>query len=159
MDRPEDDLYTKTATQHNLEHIARYYHYETVYINGLPDTTLDHIRIGALQTAARTSFRQKPSKYLQVPDNSSDPPNSLEDEYTQSSISITKKRSPTSSHPPSSKRIRSNPQPPYVLNLSYNRVHRRVVMQDAGKPLMSAGISRTPNKIISPGKITPPKTQ
>ena len=61
-ERPEEGLLIEEATNGGVENIARYYHHETVRVNGEIDDTLGNVRRGMMEACGRTSFRQKAVK-------------------------------------------------------------------------------------------------
>ena len=128
----EGDL-LREATEAGVEHIARYYHHETVQVGGKDDDVITNVRRSQMKSCGRTSFRQRQPSKPEV----SDPDASARILAGRiESQSISRKRSSSSIKNPSPpKRSRSSQQSGNEDVVLHNRVHRRVVTRDAGKPI------------------------
>ncbi|KAL2056600.1 hypothetical protein ABVK25_002994 [Lepraria finkii] len=57
--RPEEGDLIKEATDEGVRNIARYYHHETVQVEGENDDTIQNVRRGLMETCGRTRFKQR----------------------------------------------------------------------------------------------------
>ena len=127
---PERDVegeWLKKATEKEVVNVARYYHHTTVCIGGKDDDICNNVRKG-LDITTATNFKLQ-SLIM--------PPSALQ---SRSLATASRKRSSncTKSAPPS-KRICSSSQTKDRGNPAlWNRVHRRVVVCDYGKPIYRA---------------------
>ena len=58
-ERPEEGELIKEATDKGARNIARYYHHETVQVDGKNDDTIENVRRGLMKTCGRTRFKQR----------------------------------------------------------------------------------------------------
>ncbi|KAK7417667.1 hypothetical protein QQZ08_011553 [Neonectria magnoliae] len=127
----EGDLLCE-ATAKGVVNIARYYHHETVQIHGTDDDIRSNVR-GGLDVTRAANYRPERSM----------PPSSTTAGAPRKGRSISaasKKRS--SSHtgaplPPSKRSCSASPTKA-DSNALPNRVHRRVILRDYGKPIYKA---------------------
>jgi len=126
-ERQEEGEMIREATEKNVVNVARYYYHETVSVGNQDDDVQSNVR-------KSLDISKGKMKRLEVLAKKN-----------QNSITITftngKKRSSSNIDEPvrSSKRPRSSLSPPLPLK---NRVHRRVIVCDYGKPIYKAS-SRT----------------
>ncbi|KAI1910566.1 hypothetical protein LOZ12_004500 [Ophidiomyces ophidiicola] len=123
-EREEEGELLRGATEKGVVNVARYYHHETVRVQGRGNDICNSVRRGLDITTA--------SNYTQA---GSRPPLSRSGSCKgESSQAASRKRSSTCVEPllPPSKRQQSQ-SPPIP-----NRVHRRVIVQDYGKPICMA---------------------
>lgn len=139
-ERPEEGELIKEATDKGARNIARYYHHETVQVGGKHDDTIENVRKGLMKTWGRTRFKQRP---LYEPEVSASAPETLGKAVAgrTQSRSLPRKRSSTTAQmtpPASSKRSCSSFESWNSGSTIHNRVHRRVITLDFGKPLYEA---------------------
>ncbi len=160
-ERPEEGELIKEATSKGVQNIARYYHHETVRIDGKNDDTIGNVRGGLMKTCGRTMFRQKsfnkPEAQIseslektiasrsQSRNQSPSPSRSQSRKQSprqspNQSRSNSRKRSSDSAPmaPPMTKRSCSSFRSPISMKTSHNRVHRRVITRDPGRPIYKA---------------------
>ena len=136
VERPEEGKLIKEATETGVKHIARYYHHETVQIGGKDDDVLTNVRRDRMKTCGRTSFRQRQSDkpYVSDPDASG----KILAGRLESQSSSRKRSSSSIKNPSPTKRSRSSQQSKDEDVTLHNRIHRRVVTRDSGKPIENA---------------------
>ena len=144
-ERPEGEKLIKEATDKGVRNIARYYHHETVQIDGTDDDTMLNVRGGLMKSYTRTTSRQKGSSKPEAQPSESleKTPASQSQGRTQSrnqSRSDARKRSPDSVQmaPPLTKRSCSTLRSMASAMHSHNRVHRRVITRNPGRPIYEA---------------------
>lgn len=142
VERPEEGELIKEATDKGVRNVARYYHHETVQVDGKNDDTIENVRRGLMKTCSRTRFKQRS---FNEPDASvSEPPGKSVAGRSQSqsqSHSLSRKRSSSAAQiaPPASlKRSCSSFESRNSGSPVHNRVHRRVITRDPGKPIYNA---------------------
>lgn len=111
----EEGKLLREATEKGVSNIARYYHHETVQVGGKEDDVQYNVRKGLNITEA-TNFKSEISKTGK--------------NRGQSSITNRKRSSSKRPCPSSSARLGQNILP--------NRIHRRVIIRDYGKPIYHA---------------------
>ncbi|KKZ63527.1 hypothetical protein EMCG_02152 [[Emmonsia] crescens] len=123
-ERDEEGELLREATEKGVVNVARYYYHETIQVGGKDDDIRDGVRRGLDITTA--------SNYN--PTGSRPPLSRSGSRKEKSSRAASRKRSSTCVEPslPPNKRTQSHPPSPP------NRVHRRVVVQDYGKPIYKA---------------------
>ena len=147
-ERAEEGELIKEATDKGARNIARYYHHETVQVNGKNDDTIDNVRRGSMKTFVRTRFRQRPLNESDASASASDSPRKTIAGRTQSP-SLSRKRSSSTAQmaPPASfKRSCSSFESWNSGSPIHNRVHRRVITRDFGKPIYEAS---SPSALIT----------
>ncbi|KAF3492096.1 uncharacterized protein GIQ15_01613 [Arthroderma uncinatum] len=122
-ERDEEGELLREATEKGVVNVARHYHHETVQVGGRDDDIRDGARKGFDITTAN-NYKQAGSR----------PPLSRSGSRKGSSRAASRKRSSTCVEPslPPSKRTQSHPPS------TPNRVHRRVIVRDYGKPIYRA---------------------
>ena len=142
-DRPEEGELIKEATDKGARNIARYYHHETVRVDGKDDNTIENIRRGSMKIFFRTRFRQRPLNKSDVSVSASESPGKAIVSQSKNP-SLSQKRSSNAAEtapPPSSKRSCSSLESFNPGSPIHNRVHRRVITRDCGKTLYEASSS------------------
>ncbi|KAM5434484.1 hypothetical protein McanMca71_006261 [Microsporum canis] len=135
-ERDEEGELLREVTEKGVINVARYYHHETVQVGGRDDDVCNGVRKG-LDITTASNYMTASSRR---PENVS---RSSSRTGKKSSRTTSRKRSSTNVEPslPPSKRTQS--RPPYTSpSLSTpppsNRIHRRVIIQDYGKPIYEA---------------------
>ena len=139
-DRPEEGELIKEATDKGVKNIARYYHHETVQVDGKNDDTIENVRKGLMRTCRRTKFKQRSSN---EPNASVSGPlgKSVEGRSQSQSHSLSRKRSSSTAQmapPLNFKRSCSSFESRNPVSPTHNRVHRRIITRDSGKPIYKA---------------------
>ncbi|KAL2041528.1 hypothetical protein N7G274_005910 [Stereocaulon virgatum] len=145
-ERPEEGELIKEATDKGVRNIARYYHHETVQVNGKNDDTIENLRRGLMKSYGRIRFKQR---LLYEPESlvsaSESPTKAVAGRgrnqgQSQSPRLSQKRSSSTAQMTPraSSKRSCSSFESWKSGSPIHNRVHRRVITRDFGKPLYEA---------------------
>ena len=136
-ERPEEGELIKEAIDKGVRNIARYYHHETVQVDEKNDDTTGNVRRGLMKACGRTTFRQKSSNKPEAPISES-----LEKTIPSrsQSRSNSRKRSSDSTPmaPPLTKRSCSSLRSINPKKSFHNRVHRRVITRDPGRPIYEA---------------------
>lgn len=131
-EREEEGELLREATTKGVVNVARYYHHETVCIRGRDDDVQNNIRAG-LDVRDAANYRASSAPLKQ--------PTTVSAQQMGRSTSITvRKRSSTYTDTPlpPSKRSRSiSPTKSSTIPVA-NRVHRRVILADVGKPIYKA---------------------
>jgi hypothetical protein len=135
-EREEEGKLLREATDKGAVNVARYYHHETVCVGGQDDDICVNVRRGLDITKA---------KYYK-PESSMPPPSAAGRRVSRtgrsSSVAGRKRSSSCTGAPlPPTKRTCSS-SPTKGERVTANRVHRRVVVRDYGKPIYKAS-SRT----------------
>ncbi|KAK7219761.1 hypothetical protein V2G26_007764 [Clonostachys chloroleuca] len=126
-DRDEEGELLREATEKGVANIARYYHHETVRVQGINDD-IQSIRKG-LDVMKAANYRLGRA----TPQSSANA--SISRKERSSSAGVKRPSSDTDATLPPIKRSR----PVSPANASINRVHRRVILGDYGKPIYKAG--------------------
>ncbi len=137
-ERPEEGELIKEATDKGARNIARYYHHETVQVDGKNDDTIENVRRGLMKTSGRTRFKQRS---FNEPDISASEPPGKSVAGRSRSHSLSRKRSSSTAQmaPPASfKRSCSSFESWNSGSPVHNRVHRLVITRDFGKPIYEA---------------------
>ncbi|KAH7115371.1 hypothetical protein B0J13DRAFT_209325 [Dactylonectria estremocensis] len=131
-ERDEEGDLLREATAKGVVNMARYYHHETVRIHGTDDDIGSNVR-GGLDVTRAANYRPERSM----------PPSSITAGASRKgrSISVASKKRP-SSHtgaplPPSKRSCSASPTKADSHALP-NRVHRRVILRDYGRPIYKA---------------------
>lgn len=129
-EREEEGELLREATEKEVINVARYYHHEVVCIDGNNDDIRNHIRKGLDITKAK-NFRPKGLMA---------PPGMRPSQSTSTSTTSRKRSSSCTeaSLPPSKRTCSSSPTKDSGNPARWNRVHRRVIVSDYGKPLYKA---------------------
>lgn len=131
----------KEATDKGAQHIARYYHHEKVQFDGKDDDTIGNVRRGLMKTCGRTTFRQKSSNKLEAETSGSlEKTVASRSQSRRQSRSNSRNRSSDSAHmaTPLTKRSCSSLRSMDLGKSFHNRVHRRVITRDPGRPIQKA---------------------
>lgn len=142
-ERDQEGELLQEATEKGVVNVARYYHHETVQVDGVDDDVQNTIRKGLdVSKAANYVSQNRKTDASMCPPSA---PVSLDStEIGRSFVvlsSIGRKRSSSSINAPvpSSKRTCcSSPAKKSSPSALLNRVHRRVIISDRGKPLYRA---------------------
>ncbi|KAF9870758.1 hypothetical protein CkaCkLH20_11860 [Colletotrichum karsti] len=128
-ERDEEGDLLREVTDKDVVNVARYYHHETVQVHETNDDIWNNVRHGLNVTAA-SNYR--PGRQMQ-------PSNMAKDTMRKGRSSTSRKRlsSQTDSILPPSKRSCSA-SPTKATSIPPNRVHRRIILQDYGKPIYEA---------------------
>ncbi|KAF1358632.1 hypothetical protein EJ07DRAFT_122543 [Lizonia empirigonia] len=131
-EREEEGELLREATEKDVVNVARYFHHETVRVGGQDDDIRTNVRKG-LDITKATNY--KPEKLMPPPSTA----HRASRRDGSSSLAGRKRSSSTGAPlPPSKRTCSSSPTKPVIAN----RVHRRVVICDYGKPIYKAS-SRT----------------
>ena len=136
-ERPREGELIKEATDKGVQNIARYYHHETVQVDGKKDDTFENVRRGLMKVYGRTTFRQKSFIGPELPSSESlgravagrAPSGSL---LRKRSSSLAQMAHSPNKRSCSSRRSRDPATP------AHNRIRRRVITLDAGKTIQKA---------------------
>ncbi|KAK0610050.1 hypothetical protein B0T17DRAFT_593872 [Bombardia bombarda] len=133
-ERDEEGELLREATGQGVVNVARYYYHETVQVRGTDDNIRRNVR-GGLDITTATNYR---------PERSMPPPSMIASGASRrgrsSSRAAGKKRSSSqigAPLPPSKRSCSASPTKASGDALS-NRVHRRVILRDYGKPIYEA---------------------
>lgn len=135
--RPEEGEILQEATQKGVRNVARYYHHETVQIDGKDDDVFENVRRGFMKSGGRTLFTQKPFIELEMSSSQSlqkgvAGPAQAENKSQKRSISSAPTTLPATKRPCSSFGSRDS------KTLTHNRIRRRVITRDAGRSIENA---------------------
>ncbi|KAF2105229.1 hypothetical protein BDV96DRAFT_592870 [Lophiotrema nucula] len=140
-ERPEEGLLLKEATEVGVENVARHYYHEIVRIGNAVDDVVENVRKGLSDTVGRNPLQlpTAPFESITGPATSltSGPARGRSRSRTQTTG---QKRSLSRVHasmPPPKRPKRSSSDSP-VKQGGRNRVHRRLIMRDAGKSFYEA---------------------
>ncbi|KAH8754110.1 serine/threonine-protein kinase Sgk2 [Diaporthe sp. PMI_573] len=128
-DRDEEGILLQEATEKGVVNVARYYHHETVRIHGADDDVQSNIRKGLDITKAT---KGRPA----LPSSASAPSDSHKGQ--SSSTGMKRPSSNIDAALPPSKRPRLATPTKASIEVLSNRVHRRVILRDYGKPIYEA---------------------
>ncbi|KAL7794328.1 serine/threonine-protein kinase Sgk2 [Trichoderma ceciliae] len=133
-ERAEEGELLQEATERGVVNIARYYYHTTVRVGDKDDDVLTNIRKGLDLSEAVNPRLSRSKKATSIAYPTSTP------RQTRSSSSIGVKRpsSETDLPMPPSKRSISTPPTKASMGPLSNRVHRRIILCDYGKPLYEA---------------------
>ncbi|KAJ6279021.1 hypothetical protein J3E71DRAFT_368428 [Bipolaris maydis] len=129
-EREEEGELLRAATEKEVVNVARYFHHETVRVDGQNDDIRANVRKG-LDITKATNYT--PEKAM-PPTNTTGRRALRRDE--SSSVAGRKRSSSCTAMPlpPSKRTCSSSPSKPAIVN----RVHRRVIVRDYGKPIHKA---------------------
>ncbi|KAG8664855.1 uncharacterized protein FPOAC1_013635 [Fusarium poae] len=130
-ERDEEGELLREATDKGVVNVARYYHHETVQIDGADDDIRNNVRRGLDITQAANYRPERPIRRNNVVSGTS--------REGRGSASASRKRSSSQAGAPlpSSKRSCSVSSTRVTSSLP-NRVHRRVILRDYGMPIYKA---------------------
>lgn len=129
-EREEEGDLLREATGKRVKNVARYFHHETVRVGGQNDDIRANVRKGLDITKATNYQSEKPMP----------PPSTTGHRASRrdgSSSAAGRKRSSSCTGlpmPPSKRTCSSSPTKPVITN----RIHRRVIVRDYGKPIYKA---------------------
>ncbi|PNY25614.1 Uncharacterized protein TCAP_04448 [Tolypocladium capitatum] len=129
-DRDEEGLLIREAIEKGVVNVARYYHHETVRVRGIDDDVRNNIRQG-LDVTKATNYR--PGCPL-TPSSVS----SVSGKGRSGSAGVKRPSNETDAALPPSKRSSSASRVKPSVEALPNRVHRRVILCDYGKPIYKA---------------------
>ncbi|KAL6406452.1 serine/threonine-protein kinase Sgk2 [Ilyonectria robusta] len=130
--RDEEGILVQEATEKGVVNVARYYHHETVCVRGADDDVRSNVRKG-LDITKATNYR--PGRPM-LP--SSAIASSVSRKGRSSSAGVKRPSSETDAALPPSKRSCSASPTKASVEALPNRVHRRVILRDYGKPIYKA---------------------
>lgn len=131
-DRDEEGKLLQMATERRVVNVARYYHHETVRVHGADDDVRSNVRKG-LDVATAINYRPERSMLT-----SSARTSSVSRKGRSSSAGVKRPSSEADAALPQSKRSCSaSPTNASICTLP-NRVHRRVILREYGKPIYKA---------------------
>lgn len=136
-EREEEGLLLREATEKGVINVAKYYHHHTVQVGDKVDDIRDNVRKGLDMTKA-TNFRPERSDMSPGTGEAGDV---VRKGRTTSISSVGCKRSSSRTDaplPPSKRTCSSSPTKGGRDQLVQNRVHRRVIICDYGKPIYKA---------------------
>lgn len=131
--RDEEGELLRHATDNKVVNVARYYHHETVFVRGEKDDAQHNVRGGMDVTEARNYRPLRP-----VPLPTTLVVTDLRKGRSSNTAGTKRSASQTSAPLPASKRSCSASPTKAGSNLPPNRIHRRVVVSDYGKPIYEA---------------------
>ncbi|KAK7421733.1 hypothetical protein QQZ08_009821 [Neonectria magnoliae] len=131
-DRDEEGILVQEATEKGVVNVARYYYHETVRVRGADDEVRSNVRKG-LDITKATNYR--PGRPM-LPSSAS--ASSVSRNGRSSSAGVKRPSSETDAALPPSKRSCSASSTKVSTEVLANRVHRRVVLCDYGKPIYKA---------------------
>lgn len=132
-ERDEEGELLYQATGKGVVNVARYYHHETVQIRGTEDDVRNNVRRGLDITRATNYRPERP-----LPPSSTIAAGALRKGRSSSATSKKRSSSQTGAALPPSKRPCSVSPTKAGVDALPNRVHRRVILRDYGKPIYKA---------------------
>ena len=136
-ERDEEGQYLLEASKSGVVNVARYYHHETVCVGGQDDTMVDNVRkgldIGGAENAYKVIARMRTEEERKKKKD-----DDLVRSMTQ--LKIQKARTSTTNASLSSLRMPAiaPTTPQNTDSPTRDRIHRRVILQDCGRPLYRA---------------------
>ncbi|KAK7229627.1 hypothetical protein V2G26_001797 [Clonostachys chloroleuca] len=127
-ERDEEGELLQEATSKGVVNVARYYHHETVTVHGKDDEIRGNIRGGLDITKAANYRRERPTRLNNNPAGT--PRNGRYSSRKRSSSQT------GASYPPSKRSCSTSPTK--AASTLPNRVRRRVILRDYGKPIYKA---------------------
>ncbi|KAK0369743.1 serine threonine-protein kinase sgk2 [Colletotrichum limetticola] len=128
-ERDEEGGLLREVTDKHVVNVARYYYHETVQVHETDDDICNNVRHG-LNVIAASNYR--PGRQM--------PPSNMAKETTRKGRSNTSRKRPSSQTdstlPPSKRSCSASPTK--AVSIPPNRVHRRIILQDYGKPIYKA---------------------
>ena len=129
-EREEEGELLREATEKDVVNVARYFHHETVRVGGQDDDIRTNVRRGLDITKAENYASRK-----QMPPPSTSGRRASRRDGSSSLAGQKRSSSCTDAPlPPSKRTCSSSPTKPVIAN----RVHRRVIVRDYGKPIYKA---------------------
>ncbi|KAL7800297.1 serine/threonine-protein kinase Sgk2 [Trichoderma ceciliae] len=130
MERVEEGELLREATEKGVINVARYYYHETVHVGVAEDDIAKNVRKG-LELSKATNYR--PGRSRLTPSTSA-----IDTPGQSSSAGVKRPISEIEVALPPSKRPHSTPLTKPSISASLNRLHRRVILYDYGKPIYKA---------------------
>ncbi|KAK1517378.1 hypothetical protein CABS01_16681, partial [Colletotrichum abscissum] len=128
-ERDEEGGLLREVTDKHVVNVARYYYHETVQVHEIDDDICNNVRHG-LNVIAASNYR--PGRQM--------PPSNMAKDTTRNGRSNTSRKRPSSQTdstlPPSKRSCSASPTK--AVSIPPNRVHRRIILQDYGKPIYKA---------------------
>ncbi|KAK4071301.1 hypothetical protein Purlil1_13468 [Purpureocillium lilacinum] len=137
-DREEEGDLLRDATEKGVVNIARYYHHETVHVRGANDDIQHNIRKGLDFTKATNYRLERPPPSLSASAAAVSSAKRSSGTSTRSSSTCLKRPASEADARAPSKRYRSSSPTKAGVEVPPNRVHRRVILLDFGKPIYEA---------------------
>ncbi|OAA64234.1 Protein kinase-like domain protein [Niveomyces insectorum RCEF 264] len=139
-ERDEEGVLLQEATERGVVNVARYYHHETVQVRGADDDVLGNVRGGLDVTKAENYRPERPmvsSSAVRGDAGSTKDRQNRSEGHTGSGSK--RSSSQTAAQLPPTKRLHSasSTKAGSAVVLA-NRVHRRVILRDYGKPIYEA---------------------
>lgn len=131
--RDEEGEFLREATATGVVNVARYYHHETVRIQGVDDDIRNHVRRGLDLSKAKNAIPRPGRQGLPLSSSVS----SVSREGRSDSKGKKRLLSETDARSPSAKRSHSESRTKGV-DAAFNRVHRRIILRDYGEPVYKA---------------------
>jgi len=131
-ERDEEGEYLREAAQSGVVNVSRYYHHETVRVGGKDDTIVGNVRGGLDIGGAENAYKV-------IADLKREEEKQKKDEDLRVSISrltIEKKSGTASSNTPAV--ASATLQEDDIGTPTRDRIHRRVILQDSGRPVYKA---------------------
>ncbi|KAL8408699.1 hypothetical protein RB594_007231 [Gaeumannomyces avenae] len=132
-ERDEEGELLREATIKGAVHVARYYHHETVRVRGMDDDVENNVRRGLDVTKVKKHPKNPPRR----PTGTSTASPSRASRSSTSGMKRSSHEAGAFSQP--SKRHRSTPSANPDRDSLSNRVHRRIILSDWGRPIYKAG--------------------
>ena len=136
-ERPEEGELLREATQKGVRNVARYYHHETVQIDGKDDDIFENVRRGLMKRCGRNLFRQKLFIEPELPSLESSRKDVASPGQSRN-LSRKRLRSSAPTALPATKKPRSSLGSRDSTTLTHNRIRRRVITRDAGRNIQNA---------------------
>ena len=130
--RDEEGVLVQEATEKGVVNVARYYHHETVRVHGADDDVRNNVRKG-LDVTKATNYRSGRAMLASRAGASS-----VSRKGRSSSAGLKRPSSDTDAALLPSKRCCSASRVQASVEALPNRVHRRVILRDYGKPIYKA---------------------
>lgn len=131
-DRDEEGILIQEATEKGVVNVVRHYHHETIRVCGADDDVRNNIRKG-LDITTATNYR---SRHATLPSSAS--ASNVSRQGRSGSAGVKRPSGDTDAALPPSKRSCSASTTKASVEALQNRVHRRVILCDFGKPIYKA---------------------
>ncbi|PQK08000.1 hypothetical protein BB8028_0001g00810 [Beauveria bassiana] len=131
-DREEEGKMLQEASDKGVVNVARYYHHETICVNGADDDVQSNVRNG-LDITKAANYRTGRSALVTDASVSS-----VSRKLRSHSRSTKRASSETDVALPPTKRACSTSSSKADIDTLSNRVHRRIILRDYGKPIFKA---------------------
>jgi len=128
-ERDEEGEYLIEATKSAVVNMARYYHHETVSVGGKDDTIVDNVRKGLDIGGAENAY-----KIIAKMKKEEDKKKQEDLHHSMARLILQNKARSNTSLPA----VSTNPEEDEADPPTHDRVHRRVILHDYGRPLYEA---------------------